>query len=44
MRKIILGIMTLASISAMSYDFEANIKVGYDFFRNSTNVKSERKK
>ncbi|WP_068268226.1 porin family protein [Caviibacter abscessus] len=44
MKKIILGIMTLASISAMSYDFEANIKVGYDFFRNSTNVKSERKK
>ncbi|WP_068448823.1 hypothetical protein [Caviibacter abscessus] len=42
MKKIILGIMTLTSISAMSYDFEANIKVGYDFFRNSTNVKIEK--
>ncbi len=31
MKKIILGRMTLICVITMSYDFEANIKVGYDF-------------
>jgi len=38
MKKVILGIATLASLISMSQGAEANIKVGYDFFRNSTIV------
>ena len=38
MKKVILGIATLASLLSMSQGAEANIKVGYDFFRNSTIV------
>ena len=38
MKKVILGIATLASLLSMSQGAEANIKVGYDFFRTSTIV------
>ena len=38
MKKVILGIATLASLISMSQGAEANIKVGYDFFRTSTIV------
>ncbi|WP_068448824.1 hypothetical protein [Caviibacter abscessus] len=41
MKKIILGLMTLICIVTMSYDFETNIKVGYDFFRHNTNIKNK---
>ncbi|WP_068268632.1 hypothetical protein [Caviibacter abscessus] len=37
MRKIILGLMTLGCIITMSYEFEANLKIGYDFLRADTN-------
>ncbi|WP_068268228.1 hypothetical protein [Caviibacter abscessus] len=42
MKKIILGLMTLICIVTMSYDFETNIKVGYDFFRYGTNIKNKK--
>ena len=38
MKKVILGIATLASLISMSQGAEANIKVGYDFFRVSTSI------
>ena len=38
MKKLIIGIATLASLISMSQGAEANIKVGYDFFRTSTIV------
>ena len=39
MKKLIIGIATLASLISMSQGAEANIKVGYDFFRHSTIAK-----
>ena len=39
MKKLIIGIATLASLISMSQGAEANIKVGYDFFRTSTIIK-----
>ena len=39
MKKLIIGIATLASLISMSQGAEANIKVGYDFFRHSTIIK-----
>lgn len=39
MKKLIIGIATLASLLSMSQGAEANIKVGYDFFRNSTIIR-----
>ena len=39
MKKLIIGIATLASLISMSQGAEANIKVGYDFFRNSTIIR-----
>ena len=39
MKKLIIGIVTLASLISMSQGAEANIKVGYDFFRNSTIIR-----
>ena len=36
MKKLILGLITLVSSLSMTYQYEANIKVGYDFFRAST--------
>ena len=36
MKKLILGLVTLISSLSMTYQYEANIKVGYDFFRAST--------
>ena len=39
MKKLIIAIATLASLISMSQGAEANIKVGYDFFRNSTIAK-----
>ena len=36
MKKLILGITALVSLFSISQGYEANIKVGYDFFRDST--------
>lgn len=38
MKKIILSLMAITSISAMSFNFEANIKAGYDFYRSSSTI------
>ncbi|WP_068449293.1 hypothetical protein [Caviibacter abscessus] len=41
MKKIILGLIILSSISSMAFSLEANVKVGYDFYRSSTRAKTD---
>lgn len=41
MKKIILGLIAISSISSMAFNLEANIKAGYDFYRSNSNITTQ---